>query len=332
MRRREALRAFVAVAATAPACGLAQPQKVAGRRVLGLLYPNPGSAKAGPIGARLKELGWNEDENLLIVESSSEGSNDSLDALAAELVRKRVDVIWAAGPEAAVAAARATRSIPVAFYGVSYPLEQGLIDSLARPGRNVTGLAATAGDERLKRLEVLKEILPTMKRLAIVVTASALRTLAGGEYRVPLNTVESTATALGFETQTFPVSRHEDFDAAFAKVLEMRAHAVWFDFTALTFRERHRIADFASRARLPSVSAFKEFVEAGGLVAYGADRGRMTLRSFDHVDKLLRGARPAELPVELPSKFDLTLNLKTARALGLTIPQTVLLRADRVIE
>lgn len=332
MKRRDALRAFVAVAATAPAWGLAQPQSVAGRRVLGLLYPNPESAKAGPIGARLKELGWNEGENLQIEEASSGGSNDRLDALAAELVRKRVDVIWVAGPEAAVAAARATRSIPIAFYGVAFPVEQGLVDSLARPGRNVTGVAAIAGDEGLKRLEILKEILPTMKRLAIVATASALGTLGGGEYQVPINRRESTATLLGFEAQTFPVSRREDFDAAFAKIIEMRAHAALFDFTALTFRERHRIADFASRARLPSVSAFKEFVEAGGLLAYGANRGWMVLRSFDHVDKLLRGARPAELPVEMPSKFELTLNLKTARALGLTIPQTVLLRADRVIE
>jgi putative ABC transport system substrate-binding protein len=331
MKRRDAVQTLVAAAATAPAWSLAQPRK-AERRVLGLLYPNPESAKAGPIGVRLRQLGWIEGENLLIVEASSGGSNDSLDALAAELVRQPVDVIWAAGPEAAIAAARATRSIPIAFYGVGFPVEQGLIDSLARPGRNVTGFAAIAGNEGLKRLELLKEILPTMKRLAVVVTATAVQTLAGGEYQVPRNTVESAATALGIEAQTLPVSRREDIDAAFEKILEMRAHAVWFDFTALTFRERHRIADFASRARLPSVSAFKEFVDAGGLLAYGADRGALVLGSFGHVDKLLRGARPAELPVELPSRFELTLNLKTARALGLTIPQTVLVRADRVIE
>jgi putative ABC transport system substrate-binding protein len=332
MKRRDALRAFVAVAATAPACGLARLQRVAGRRVLGLLYPNPGSAKAGPIGARLKELGWNEGENLLIVEASSGGSNDSLDALAAELVRKRVDVIWTAGPEATLAAGRATRSIPIAFYGVAFPVEQGLVDSLARPGRNVTGLAGIAGSEHLKRLEILKEVVPTAKRLAIVRTATAFGTLAGGEYRVPIYDVQSAAASLGFDAQTFPVSNAEDFDAAFAKILDMRAHAVSFDHTALTFRERQRIADFATRSRLPSVGGIKEFVEAGGLLAYGVDRTWMILRSFDHVDKLLRGARPAELPVELPSKFELTLNLKTARALGLTIPQTVLLRADRVIE
>ncbi|NDZ13573.1 hypothetical protein C7T35_28635 [Variovorax sp. WS11] len=332
MKRRDALPALLAVAATAPDCALAQPQGAVGRRVLGLLYPNPGSAKATPIGARLKELGWDEGENLQIEEASAEGSNDRLDALAAGLVRKRVDVIWAAGPEAALAAARATRDIPIAFYGVAFPVEQGLVDALARPGRNVTGLASNAGNEGLKRLEILKEILPAIRRLAIVTTASAVGTLAGGEYRVPVNLVESAATVLGFEAQTFPVSRREDLDAAFAKILEMRAHAVWFDHTALTFRERHRIADFASGARLPSIGGIKEFVEAGGLLAYGADRGWMILHSFNHVDKLLRGARAAELPVELPSKFELTLNLKTASALGLTIPQTVMLRADRVIE
>ena len=171
-----------------------------------------------------------------------------------------------------------------------------------------------------------------MNRLAIMATASAVATLAGGEYQEPINSLESTAAQFGLEAKTFPVSRREDLDAAFAKILEMRAHAVLFDHTALTFRERHRIADFASRARLPSVGGIREVVEAGCLLAYGADRGWMILRSFDHVDKLLRGARPAELPVELPSKFELTLNSKTARALGLTTPQTVLLRADRVIE
>ena len=158
MKRRDALRTVVGVAATAPAYGFAQPQRGTGQRVLGLLFPNPPSALV-PIGSRLKELGWNVGENLLIAEASSGGSNDSLDALAAGLVRQRVDVIWAAGPEAAIAAARATRTIPIAFYGVGFPVEQGLVDSLARPGRNVTGLAATAGNERLKRLELLKEVL-----------------------------------------------------------------------------------------------------------------------------------------------------------------------------
>jgi putative tryptophan/tyrosine transport system substrate-binding protein len=321
MRRRDALRAFLAlVGAAAPSGGLAQLPKAARPPVLGLLYPNPGPATAGPIGARLKELGWIEGKNLLIEDASADGHNDRLDILAAELVRKRVDVIWVAGSEAALAAARATRSIPIAFYGV------------ARPGRNVTGLAGIAGSEREKRLEILRELVPTAKRLAIVVTASAFGTLAGGEYREPRTIFESTAAALGFEAQTFPVSERENFDAVFAKIRDMRAHAVSFDHTALTFRERQRIADFANGNRLPSVGGIKEFVEAGGLLAYGVDRTWMIVRSFDHVDKLLRGARPAELPVELPSKFELALNRRTAKALGVTIPQAVLLRADRVIE
>ena len=334
MKRRDALLAFISLGAVAaPTCTLAQLRKAARPPVLGLLYPNPTSATvSAAIRARLKELGWIEGENLLIEEASSEGNSDRLAALAVELVRKRVHVIWTAGPEAALAAARATGSIPIAFYGVGFPVEQGLVDSLARPGRNVTGLAAFAGSEGGKGLEILREIVPTAKRLAVVTTASAVATLAGGEYQVPVNRLESTAATLGFETRTFAVSRSEDFEAAFAKILEMRAHAVRFDHTGLTFRERRRIADFASGSRLPSVGAVKEFVEAGGLLAYGADRTWMVMRSFDHVDKLLRGARPAELPVELPSKFELTLNRKTAEALGVTIPQTVLLRADEVIQ
>jgi putative tryptophan/tyrosine transport system substrate-binding protein len=334
MRRRDALRAFLSLgAAAAPSCGLAQLQNAARPPVLGLLYPNPSSAMASAaIVARLKELGWIQGQNLLIEEASSEGNSDRLTALAAELMRKHVQVIWAAGPEAALAAARATRSIPIAFYGVGFPVEQGLVDSLARPGGNVTGLAAFAGSEGGKGLEILREIVPTAKRLAIVTTASAVATVAGGEYRVPGDRLESTAAALGFETQTFAVSRREDFEAAFAKILEMRAHAVRFDHTGLTFRERQRIADFASGSRLPSVGGVREFVEAGGLLAYGANRTWMVMRSFDHVDKLLRGARPAEVPVELPSKFELTLNRRAAKALGVTIPQTVLLRADEVVQ
>ncbi len=332
MKRRDALRAVVAVAAASPACGPAQPQRMAGPRVLGLLYPNPGSASAGPIGSKLKELGWTVGVNLLAVDASSEGNNDRLDALAAEFVRKPMDVIWTAGPEATIAAARATRSIPIAFYGVGFPVEQGLVDSLARPGRNVTGLAALAGGEETKRLEILKEVVPTAKRLAIVRTATVLATLAGGEYRLPTKDLEDAAAALGFEPQIFPVSNTEDLEAVFAKIVQIRAHAVSFDFTALTFRARDRIADFTSRSRLPSAGGTKEFAEDSGLIAYGADREWMILRSFDHVDKLLRGARPAELPVELPSKFELTLNLKTARALGINIEHSVLLRADRVVE
>jgi putative ABC transport system substrate-binding protein len=331
MKRRDALRAVLALAS----CGVvirAVAQTTARAPLLGLLYPNPGSAKDSPIGRRLKELGWIEGVNLRIVEASSEGNNDRLAELAADLVRKRVDVIWVAGPEAAVAAARATRSIPIAFYGVAYPVEWGLVDSLARPGRNVTGLASAAGDEKAKRLELLREVVPTAKRLAVIATASTTETLSGSRDRATYDDIAAAATALGFEARTLEVSRPDELDAAFAQVRSMRAQAVFFDATALTFRERRRIAEFALSARLPSVGSVKEFVEAGGLLSYGADRTAMIMRSFDHVDRLLRGARPTDLPVELPSKFEITVNSKTARALGVSIPRPVLLRADQVIE
>jgi putative ABC transport system substrate-binding protein len=332
MRRRNFIGG-IAGALALPSIALGQQSRMP---TLGLLYPNP---SAGPQGtaleffsARLVQLGWKVGQNLKVENASGEGREERMAPLAAALVEKKVDVIWAAGPEAALAAARATRTIPIAFYGVGYPVEQGLVDSLAKPGRNVTGLASFAGSERAKGVELLREAAPKPTRLAWIGVETVTRTLAGAEIRIGGQELTDVANRLGFEFRRHPVSAKEDFDAAFANILESRAQALGADFTALTVRERQRIVNFANTHRLPSVFGSNEFSEAGGLLSYGANRVGMQLQSFTFVDRILRGARPADLPVELPSKFELIANAKTAKALGLSLPQSLILRADRVIE
>jgi putative ABC transport system substrate-binding protein len=333
MNRRRFISGFSSVLALP---SLAIAQTAVKKPTLGLLYPNPTVTFQQNLlefySARLRELGWVVGENLLLENASSEGREDRLPSLAAALVAKQVDVIWVAGPEAAIAAARATKTIPIAFYGVGFPVEHGLVDSLARPGRNVTGFASLAGSEPAKGIELLKEVAPKFSRLAWIGVETVVTTLAGGEVRVVRQGVEDAAARLQLEIRRFSISQREDFDAAFAAIRDSRAQAMGIDFTALTFRERQRLADFAGRQLLPSVSAFREFVEAGGLLSYGANRRDMARRSFAYVDRILRGARPSELPIELPSSFELGVNLKTAKALGLTVPQSILVRADRVVE
>jgi putative ABC transport system substrate-binding protein len=277
-------------------------------------------------------LGWKVGENVSIEIASAEGREDRLPALAAELVEKKVDVIWAAGPEAAVAAARATQTIPIAFFGVGRPVEQGLVNSLARPGRNVTGIAAVAGDEEAKRLELLREIAPDSRRLAWIAVETVTEHVAGGKLKLAVGGVSSAGQRLGFDVRRHPVSKREDFDAAFAAIAADGAQALYCDFTALTIRERNRIVEFANSRRLASAFGALPYVEAGGLLSYGVSRRWQGRYSWTFVDRILRGARPSELPVELPTRFELAVNLKTAKALGLKIPPIVLLRADRVIE
>lgn len=327
-------RRFVAFVGSALAAPLAHAQKPSTLPVLGSLLPHPklkGKAE-DPMLAQLRKLGWVHGENIEIFRPDAEGREDRLPALAEEMVRRRVDVIWTLGSEAAVAAARATSTIPIVFWGVGFPVEQGLVDSYARPGRNVTGVAFFTGAElSTKVLELAKQTVPQAKRVAIIRTPSAARTVKGDLLqRTPA--FESAAPKLGLDVLVHAVTRTEDFDAAFAAIVESRAQVLFVPGTTLTFRERRRFADFALRNRIPSVFNQREFVEAGGLLSYGIDSPETVLQSLAYVDKILRGARPADLPVELPSKYELVINRKTEKALGLSIPQSVLLRADRVIE
>jgi putative tryptophan/tyrosine transport system substrate-binding protein len=303
---------------------------------LGLLYPNPSSTPQGNaveiFSARLAELGWMPGKNVILENASAEGHEDRLPSLAATLVQRKVDLIWAAGPEAAVAAARATKTIPIAFYGVGYPVEHGLVDSLARPGRNVTGLASLAGAERNKSIEFLKEVAPKATSLAWIGVQTVVKTMAGGEINIGVDGLNSASRSLGISIRRHQVSTPGDFEVAFAEIARSNAQSMGADFTALTFRERKRIVDFANGRRLPAVFGTKAFVEAGGLLSYGANRNAQMSQSFTYVDRILRGARAAELPVELPVKVELAVNRSTAKMLGLTFPKSILARADVIID
>jgi putative ABC transport system substrate-binding protein len=281
---------------------------------------------------KFKELGWIEGQNLVIEWAFAEGREDRLPELAEMLVSRRVDVIWTIGPSAAVAAARATKTIPIVFWGVGRPVEMGLISGLARPGGNVTGVAFSQGVEIIgKQLEFLKQISPSTKRLAWISDPEAGRTVSGGE-AVATPILEDAARILGLEIRRYPVTRPEDFDALFAAAVAWRAQALGAYVSPLLLRERRRIVEFALRHRLPSSFGIKDFVEVGGLLSYAPDTPTTLLQCVVYVDRIFRGTRPADLPVEQPTKFELVINLKTAKALGLTIPPSVLGQADQVID
>lgn len=305
-------------------------------RSIGYLRPDPEPLRLdgrGVVIGELEDLGWREGRNLRIERGFGTGREDQLPALAAELVRKRVEVILAIGPEAAVAAARATTTIPIVFWGVAMPVEQGLIDSFARPGRNVTGMAWSAGTEvAAKKLEVLKELVPGAKRVAWIESPSAMHTVSGRQLEEPRVDIRQAGRRLSLDLREIVVRQPEDFDAAFARIREMKAHAVATRATHLTWRERKRIAEFALRYRLPSAHGEHDSVEAGGLLSYSINWRLSVPPTLAYVDRILRGARAADLPVEQPSKYDLVINMKTATALGITVPRAMLPRADRVIE
>jgi putative ABC transport system substrate-binding protein len=325
---------ILALALVVLATPVAAPAQRAGKvSTLGILSPLPSPPPEqrgrGVVADKLKELGWIEGQNLIIERAYGEGREDRLPELAEMLVRRRVDVIWAVGPPSAVAAARATNAIPIVFWGVGFPVELGLVDDLARPGRNVTGMAFSPGPEIIgKQLEFLKQIAPAVTRLAWITYPDSKRTV----YR-PLEAVlDSAVRQLGLELRKYPAERREDFDAIFAAATAWRAQAIGLIGSPLLGRERTRIVEFANRNRLASTFGMRDFVEVGGLMSYAPDTRETVLQSFVYVDKILRGARPADLPVEQPNKYDLVINLKTAKALGLTIPPSLLLRADHVIE
>jgi len=328
-------RAFLVAAGALTAAWLDAPARAAEKvAVLGILSPHPKPSAAvianNPFNNRLRMLGWSEGATLRIERAYGEGREDRMPALAAELVAMKVDVIWAVGPEAAIAAARATRSIPIVFWGVALPVEQGLVASLARPGRNVTGVAwYAAGAVDLKRIQYLKEIAPNARRLAHLTVPSAARTVAGGSV---LGRTEETTRALGLEYRRFEVLNPADFAPRFAEIAQWGADAMLVAGTTLTVREAKRIVDFARQHRLADAYTLRSFVEIGGLIGYAIVIEPTFARCADYIDRILRGAKPADLPVDLPSEYTLAVNLKTARDLGLSVPQSVLLRADQVVE
>jgi putative ABC transport system substrate-binding protein len=275
----------------------------------------------------LRELGWVEGQNLIIEYRWAEGKVERLPDLAAELVRRKVDVIVAPAGSAALAAKNATSSIPIVMIFPTDPVEMGLVASLGRPGGNVTGTTFTPGPEIFgKQLQILKETIPHASRVAI------LWNPANPGSALQVREVEAAARSLRIRLQHVEARGPEEFDSAFAAMARERAEALLVGHDTTFLVHRARIAELAAKGRLPTMYSYRESVEAGGLMAYAVNMTDFIGRAAMYVDKILKGAKPADLPVEQPTKFELVINLKAARAIGLTIPQPLLVRADQVIE
>ena len=288
--------------------------------------PEPAHAHVRAFVSRLRELGWEDGRNLVLEYHGAENRRERAQAILAELSARNVDVIYAAatagGAQVATDAILATRTIPIVFASGSDVVAAGLVSSLAKPGGNATGVTIAVGPEILgKRLQLLKEIAPRIKRVAYIDPKSS-----------NIDFLRQFAARIGLAPIVVEVERAEDYDAAFAMVKRERADALLIGSYAVNMVHAPRIVEFAAQQRLPASFAFSESVEAGGLVSYSIDFLDLHRRGAAYVDKILRGAKPGDLPVELPSKFELVVNMKTARALGIAIPQAVLLRTDRVIE
>ena len=309
-----------------PAAAAQQPGKV---HRIGIL-------PSGPISARwhlweafrqgLRDLGYVEGQNMLLVVRSPEERPERLPELAVELVRLKIDIIVTGGTPATLAAKQATATIPIVMPVSGDPVESGLVASLARPGGNVTGFSVIAPELAGKRLQLLKEVVPGASRVAVL--SNPTTPFAA----LVVKETQAAARALGVQLQSLEVRTPDDIDRAFEATIRGRASGVIVPEDPLILSHRARIAALAAKSRLPAIYGFRESVDAGGLMSYAANFSDLYRRSATLVDKILKGAKPADLPVEQPTRFELVINLKTAKALGLTIPQSVLIRADQVIE
>jgi ABC-type uncharacterized transport system substrate-binding protein len=276
----------------------------------------------------LRELGYIDSQNIVIEYRYAEGKLDRLSNLAAELVHLKVDIIFAGvpGTAAAVAAKNATTTLPIVFANVSAPVATGLVVSLARPGGNVTGLSGLGPELYGKRFDLLNETLPKLSRLAV------LQNSANPSIAFSLRELEMAAKAVGVQLQILETQTPNDFDKAFSVIAKGRTDALAVQNDPVFFAHRIRIAELAAKNRVPTIYGDKQYVEAGGLMSYGANILDLYRRAAIYVDKILKGAKPADLPVEQPRKFEFIINLKAAKQIGLTIPPNVLVRADRVIK
>jgi len=323
MNRRNAGLALLALLAAGAAPLAAEAQQAGKVYHVGYL-----STPTDAFLRKLRELGWVEGQNLVIEYRWAEGNVERLPALAAELVRLKVDVIVAPAGSAALAAKNATSSIPIVMMAPNDPVEMGLVASLRRPGGNITGTAYTPGPAIFgKQLQILKETVPNASRVAI------LSNPADPSFALQvMREVEAAAQSLRIRLQHVEARGPEEFEGAFAAMARERAEALLVAGGSTFLVHRARVAELALKGRLPTMYSARENVAAGGLMAYSVNRSDLTGRAAVYVDKILKGAKPADLPVEQPTKFELIINLKTAKALGLTIPQSLLLRADEVIQ
>jgi putative tryptophan/tyrosine transport system substrate-binding protein len=305
-----------------------QPKKVPRIGYLSAGDPASESTRSEVIWLALRELGYVEGQNIAIEYRYSHGKNDRASELAAELVRLRVDVIVVAGGDPWIRAAKnATKTIPIVMVGVGAdPVEAGLVESLARPGGNVTGITNLGPELGGKRLELLKEAVPKLARVAVLYDPASPGTAREMQELLPV-----AARALGLTVQAWDVRAADGFEKVFAALSKERPDGLYVLAGPLVRANGKRIADFALKSRLPSMYAIRESVDAGGLMYYGADVADSYRRVAYYVDRILKGTKPADLPVEQPTKFELVINLKTAKQIGLTIPPEVLARANRLI-
>jgi putative tryptophan/tyrosine transport system substrate-binding protein len=306
-----------------------QPKKVPRIGYLSALDPASESIRTEPFRLALRELGYIEGQNIAIEYRYGEGKRDRAPGLAADLVRLNVDTIVVAGGDTWIETAKnATKTIPIVMMGQGPdPIKAGFVESLARPGGNVTGLTNLSVQLGGKRLELLKEAVPKLARGAVLYDPA----IPAGVLDVK-EVLPAAARALGLTVRSWEVRAADGFDRVFATLGKQRPDGLYLPTGALIRDNAKRIADFALKSRLPSVYPYSEAVDAGGLMSYGADLAENYRRVAYYVDRILKGAKPADLPVEQPTKFELAINLKTAKQIGLTIPQSMLYRADKVIK
>jgi putative ABC transport system substrate-binding protein len=326
MRRRE----FITLLGGAASWPLAARAQLPRMPVIGFLGPNSPSDATEWVAAfeqRLRELGWIEGRTITIDYRWVEGRTERFAEIAAEFVRLKVNVVVTSGTPAVMALQQATSLIPIVFATAGDPVNTGLVASLARPGGNTTGLATIGDDLAGKRLELLREVIPRLWRLAIMGNATNRFTV------LEMTQIRAASSTLGLEVTTLEIRRAQDIAEAFDALSRDRADALYVcTDAALIHTNRIQINSLAMDKRLPTMHGARTYIEGGGLIAYGPNFPDMFRRSADYVDKILRGAKAGDIPVEQPTKFDLVVNLSTAKALGLTIPATILVRSDEVIE
>ena len=324
MKRREFIT-FLSAAVAWPLAARAQQSKL---RRLGFLWDSPAVFPEAMEAFRheLRELGYVDGRNIVVEYRWAEGNPERMREMAEELVRLKVDVIIAPSSVYTAAARQATSTIPVVFFSHADPLGSGHVSSLSRPGGNITGISLMMTETNVKLLELLMEAIPGLSRIAVVWDPGT------PSHRPGLRAVEAAARDLGLRLQALPVSGPAEYDSAFAAMTNNRAEAVLVLSTPVYTAGAARLAELAIAHRLPSMFGPSEHARAGGLMSYGPDRADLWRRGAIYVDKVLKGAYPAELPVQQPTKFELVVNVRTAKALGVTIPEGFLLRADKVIE
>src|SRR5215467_6799463 len=333
MRRREFITIFSGAAVAWPLATVAQHATMMHR--IGILSPGRSELPAPTANVvnaflqRLYELGYTRGQNIVVVRRYAEGDSDRLRELAGDLIGGNVDVVVALSTTAALAAKQESGTIPIVAIGMADPVADELVVSLGRPGGNVTGTSFVGPELVAKRLQLLREMVPGLSRVAALWHPNAYseRTMAG-----VLNEIEVAARTLGLQLQLVPAVGPDDFVSAFAATAREHAQAVIVMPSPMLFGEYGRIVSIAANSRLPAMGAAREFVDLGGLMSYGVNLPDLARQTATYVDKILKGAKPAELPVEQPIKFELVINLKTARELGLTITRDFLLVADEVIE